>query len=513
MRVSSLGNETEGGTVTKTIVVVMMENRSFDHLLGWMSLPPYGNSTSIDGLHGSVDGPAKAITNARYTNEARDQEWQPFMLDNDVRCTVDLPHSRDGIQTQLNPNANGFGMDGFAADYFHENGTKPAGTVPENLAMYPPNLIPATSFLARAFMVCDRWFCAIPTDTHPNRIMSLAGYTKIDHTHSKPVNHEHILLDWCDARNIGWRVYSDGFSFINALRPGGLFTNNHRFRNTADLATDVQTERDETFPQLIIVEPEYADDPLCTHPSDNHPPSPMGPGERFLADTYRSVTSNPERWKDTIMIVVYDEHGGYFDHVPPFKVTTKPPPDNQWLDKTPFTTSGPRVPAIIVSPLVKPGTSTNKRFDHTAILQLMADAFDDGRPYSAEVAARHAEGQIERIWDVLAPAPVQAKAPTMPNIEVYNAVTYSAAREPTTDGMRLFASARQMAMASDPASLAAHNPASFRHVRVPANKVPAFQALAAPIKPPSAVKKSGMRSTTKLTAKKAAKPATRPRTR
>jgi len=498
--------------VTKTIVLVMMENRSFDHLLGWMSLPPYGNSSAIDGLSGTVDGPAKAITNARYTNGARGQQWQPFMLDEDVRCSVDLPHTRAGIQTQLNRGANGFGMDGFAQAYFDENGGKPAGTVPETLAMYPPNLIPATSFLARAFMVCDRWFSAIPTDTHPNRIMSLAGYTKIDHTHSLPVNHENMLLDWCDARNLRWRVYSDGFSFINALRPGGLFVNNHRFRNTGDLGVDFQTEGDETFPQLIIVEPEYADDPLCSQPCDNHPPNPMGPGERFLADTYRAVTINPERWKDTIMIVVYDEHGGYFDHVPPFAVTTRPPPDNQWADPTPFTTSGPRVPAIIVSPLVRAGSSTNRRFDHTAILQLMADAFDGGRPYSDEVAARHAEGQIERIWDVLAPAAVQGKAPAMPNIVVTNAVTYSAAREATTDGMRLFANARQMILEKDPAALAAHHPESLLHLTVPADKVPSFQALAAPIKPPAAkaAKKNGSRGAAKLKAKK---PAGRPRAR
>lgn len=471
--------------MTKTIVLVMMENRSFDHLLGWMSLPPYGDSKDIEGLSGTVDGPAKAITNPRYTNEARGQKWQPYMLDTDVRCSVDLPHARAGIQTQLHPNAGGFGMDGFAQDYFNENSGKPAGTAPENLAMYPPNLIPATSFLARGFMVCDRWFAAIPTDTHPNRIMSLAGYTKIDHTSGKPVNHDNILPDWCDAHNVRWRVYSDGFSFLNALRPGGMFVDNHRFRSTDDLAVDFQTERDETFPQLIIVEPEYSDDPFASSPCDNHPPNPMGPGERFLADTYRAVTSNLERWKDTIMIVVYDEHGGYFDHVPPFAVTTNPPPGNEWQDKTPFTTSGPRVPAIIVSPWVKPGTSTNRRFDHTAILQLMADAFDGGKPYSAEVAARHAEGKIERIWDALQPAPVDTKPPMMPNIEVHNAVTYSAAREPTTDGMRLFANTRQMMLANDPAGLAAQHPASLLHVTVPADKMPPFQALMTPIKPPA----------------------------
>src|SRR5207245_11532931 len=98
-----------------------------------------------------------------------------------------------------------------------------------------------------------------------------------------------------------------------------------------------------SFPHFVIVEPSYADDHyFAWKATDNHPPNPMGPGEGFLADVYRAVTSNPERWKRTVMIVVYDEHGGFFDHVPPFRVTTsrQGSEDDAWTDTAELLPSG-----------------------------------------------------------------------------------------------------------------------------------------------------------------------------
>jgi phospholipase C len=451
----------------KTIVLVMMENRSFDHLLGWMSLPPYGNRTDIDGLVGGIDPATNELTNPPYVNHARNQAWRPFIATQDFILANDLPHGRDLVRVQMHPDEDAkFLMDGFADAYIQQCGLA-NGTRPEAMMMYPPNLVPATSFLARAFMVCNNWFSPIPTDTHPNRIMSLAGFTKIDHTQGRPPNHD-IVLDWCDNHDphIRWRVYSDGFSFITALRPLNYLTSNKQFKNCDELAADFQTEPDDTFPQLIIVEPEYSDDPTVSNPNDNHPPNPIGPGEAFLADTYRAVTSNPERWANTVMIVVYDEHGGYFDHVPPIRVTTPPPADHEWADPTPFTTSGPRVPAIIVSPLVKRASFSSLRFDHTSILQFVADVFDNGNAYSDLVTARHKEGQIASVSAVIADSIQQGLPPAMPPMGPFNAVAYSANRTPTTPGMEAFANARAAIVAKDPAALANLHPASLLHTPV-----------------------------------------------
>jgi len=460
-----------GGAVD-TIVLVMMENRSFDHLLGWMSLPPYGNRTDIEGLSGLIDSITRELKNPAYRNRARNQVWRPWMAEKDVFLKSDLPHGRNGVRKQMNYvlpgyladagtgekyDKEGFAMDGFADILFEEHQDLAWGARPESLIMMPPELIPATAFLAREFMVCDHWFSPIPTDTHPNRLMSLCGYSKIDETDGEPLplpDHESVL-DWCDGQNLRWRVYSESLSFITlftAFRPHGLEADPAHFRNLSELTHDFKRESAATFPQLVIVEPAYSDDPLVSKlhrhvADDNHPPNPMGPGEAFLADVYRAVTSNPERWKRTVMIVVYDEHGGFFDHVPPFKVTTPSPgySDDAWKDKADFLTSGPRVPAIIVSPLVGRGTSSNRRFDHTSVLQFLADVATPGSAYSKVVNDRHREGGIASLSLALSSEPLIEKAPIMPPVKLPKAANPlpAASTQAMTAGMKAFDHVRQ----------------------------------------------------------------------
>jgi len=449
------------GALIDTIVLVMMENRSFDHLLGWMSLPPYGNRKDVEGLRGPIDPATGELTDLAYRNRARNRTWRPYIADRDVPLRTDLPHGRAGTRVQMHyvlPGyladpmtgekyaRQGFAMDGFAEAYFEENPSVP-WDLPrcDPMMMMPPSLVPATAFLARSFMVCDHWFSPIPTDTHPNRLMSLCGFTKIDQTSGEPLplpDHR-TLLDWCDDQKLRWRVYRQAHSFLTLFtmrRPLGLERDRSRWRNTSQLADDFRSESSATFPHLVIVEPSYSDDPTVKKPNDNHPPNPMAPGEAFLADVYRAITSNPGRWQRTLMIVVYDEHGGFFDHVPPFAVTTPSPgfEDDAWKDRSPFTTSGPRVPAIVVSPLVAPASCSSLRFDHTSVLQLLADWATPGYGYSEIVAARHAEGRIDRLAAAILDAPLQGRAPAMPAVPPATSFATPAQRA-TTAGTVAFA--------------------------------------------------------------------------
>jgi phospholipase C len=444
----------------ETIVLVMMENRSFDHLLGWMSLPPYGNRKEIEGLKGGIDSTSGELTEPAYQNRGRNKVWRPYMAKKDDWLVSDLPHGRSLVHIQMQ------NMRGFAEAQFQDNPKYPATGRPDSLMMMTPDLIPATSFLAREFMVCDHWFSPIPTDTHPNRLMSLCGYTKIDQTSGQrpPLPDHDSVLDWCDDRNIRWRVYRESLSFITiftALRPHGLEADRVHFRGVSDLAHDFQKESAATFPQLVIVEPAYSDDPLVMNrsdfaaparterstiePTDNHPPNPMGYGERFLADVYRAVTTNRRRWEGTVMIVVYDEHGGFFDHVPPFKVTTRPPgfEDDHWVDKSPFLTSGPRVPAIIVSPLVPRASHSNVRLDHTSILQFLADVAEAGA-YSKTVADRHDEGKIFSLSEVIEESPWQDKPPDMKTVRLSHSRPGASAAQAMTPSMQTFDNARKV---------------------------------------------------------------------
>src|SRR5262249_19702558 len=211
----------------------------------------------------------------------------------------------------------------------------------------------------RNFAICDRWFAPLPCDTQPNRFMSLAGFTKLDVSSSHPPDHR-TFLEWCDDHRVRWRVYHDGFSFMTVFRRSVLVSPGFRWFD--GMARDVQHGEAASFPQVVVVEPEYDDDPFAVHPNDNHPPSPMAPGEAFLARVFRAVTVNPARWASTMMIVVHDEHGGFFDHVPPLPIVTRPPAGSRWQ---PFTSTGPRVPALGVSPLVEAGPLVHPHPHHT----------------------------------------------------------------------------------------------------------------------------------------------------
>lgn len=134
------------------------------------------------------------------------------------------------------------------------------------------------------------------------------------------------------------------------------------------------------MPSVIFIEPEYADAPM-SDPNDDHPPAPVSKGQDFVREIYEIVSSNEARWRKTMMIVTYDEHGGFFDHVPPPEIAST-------AGGVAFETLGPRVPALLVSPHVGAGVVFSERLDHTSVLQLIAERFGDGKGYSDAVDAR-----------------------------------------------------------------------------------------------------------------------------
>jgi phospholipase C len=122
-------------------------------------------------------------------------------------------------------------------------------------------------------------------------------------------------------------------------------------------------------------------------PCDNHPPLAMAPGEAFLGRVYRALASNPATWARTLFISTYDEHGGFFDHVPPLRVGYRGPAG------VAFDTTGPRIPAILAGPCAPRRGVCKLPLDNTSILQLLAERFGHrGEGYSAEVTARAQQG-------------------------------------------------------------------------------------------------------------------------
>lgn len=370
-----------------TVVIVLMENRSFDHMLGYLGLPPY--SGNIEGLQIKDD--------PRFANPYNGQSYLPY---HSVRLDMphDPPHERLWIKEQIgSPIGGSRSMNGFVQSYYMDGklaGPEP-GITPEVMGYFTPAELPVTDFFAQKFTVCDHWFSSIPASTQPNRLMAMAGYTLID-GNANVLKDQYLVYDWLNDHRVNWRVYHEGIPFF-ALMPRVVpqLLGPH-FRGLDQLANDFREESDATFPDVIFVEPTYTNAPHMTVPTDDHAPSSVAGGQDFLRSLYLSLVGNPERWARTIMTLTYDEHGGFFDHVSPMSISSEAP---RGATYPAFDCSGVRVPGLVISPLAKEGAIYSKPLDHTSILSFLARKFGRGEDYSEEVAARERvfTGRIEEM--------------------------------------------------------------------------------------------------------------------
>ncbi|HVA77445.1 MAG TPA: alkaline phosphatase family protein [Candidatus Binataceae bacterium] len=353
-----------------TIVVLMMENRSFDHMLGYLSLAQYGGRADVNGLR---DDPAWLD---KVANNWQRQKYWPMPL-REPRIP-DPPHERADIARQMGArNAQGiFALDGFIA----------SATGDSDVMNYQtPDQVPMLDFFAKNFRTCDRWFSCLPASTQPNRLMAMSGYSLID-GNKTVLPDQTLAYDWLDNHDVRWRVYHQGvFPFYAMMPSWAPYTFGSNFKSFEHFAIDFQLEPESTFPQVIFIEPVYTDAPHeGAEGTDDHSPSSVYGGQELMRQVYMAMAPTP-RWKRSALIVTYDEHGGFFDHAQPLAIETTAPGDRYPV----FETSGLRVPGIIVSPLVTAGTCCHSNFDHTSILKLLGEKFGRGSGYSPEVDRRN----------------------------------------------------------------------------------------------------------------------------
>jgi phospholipase C len=408
-----------------TVMILIMENRSFDHMLGHFRFT--GARTDIDGLI-----PAD-LSAGKYRNPANGQGYNPFLIPQDGRLPSDLPHDLQSVATQLGwmPVSQIYAMNGFAQAYLDQGGAIAADLPP--LGFNAESCVPMTTWLANNFTVCNRWFSSLPTSTHPNKLMAYAGKSVVDDT-ATLIPDQDTLLDWLTARGINWRVYHDGaFSFFALMPRYWSEIAGDRFRRFSQLQGDLRGAAAST-PQVIILEPAFADAPFEQHPNDDHPPLPVAFGENFLLRVYQALASAPTSISSrTLLIVIFDEHGGFWDHVPPH-----PTPGYVSVTGTSFATTGPRVPAFVISPLVSAKRAiSDLTFDHTSILQLIAERFaPGGGTYSHEVDARSQWfSSLSKALDLRTPR----LFPPAPDITVTAPITLEPVRAAMTADERAFA--------------------------------------------------------------------------
>ena len=404
-----------------TIFVTMMENRSFDHLLGYLALEGHG----VDGIRSDPAWESKVANVYKKL-----KPFPPFELTDPYhKLEADPPHSRDDIRTQLGPETAGVhAMNGFVTSYANAKDAKPivAASKPPVMGWFRGANAPVTDFLARNFAICDRWHAALPAGTQPNRLMAMSGTTRID-TNKVPLPSQPLVYDWLTRRGVRWRVYHAGIPFFALMLDRIDDILSGRFRPFSHFEADVMREPPDVFPQVVFIEPVYSDAPHLGPACDDHAPAGIKAGQGFLLQTYRALTRSPTLWNQSVMVVTYDEHGGFFDHLSPPAVRTAPPGDAFW--NTPFETLGVRVPAFVVSPFVKPGSVHHGLMDHTSILKFIGERFGNGRGYSAEVDAR----PVGSVGDLLIDPGATRKAPVIPSLKPYlDAQADDAGRRPGT---------------------------------------------------------------------------------
>lgn len=337
------------------VVVMMFENRSFDHMLG-----------CCQKVHSGLDGIPEG------TPRTNSDAAMPYpQVPGAARTLVNDPkHELENVLAQLADHNSGFVL-----DYAHEYPSSPPAERAEVMKYHDLDTLPALHKLARYFLVCDQWFASVPGPTWPNRLFAMSG-TSAGRV-KMPSGIMNLDLHWYDQatvfdrlneRNQPWKVYFGdvplSLLLVHQWQPQNAARHFPMTTFFADAAGPP-----EQFPAFAWIEPSYLD----PHASDDHPPHDVFEGEALLAAVYNALRANEALWQTTLLIVLYDEHGGFYDHVePPVAIA----PDYHQEEFT-FDRLGVRVPVVLISPWVGSGVCSTS-FDHTSLLRFLQDKWNLG---------------------------------------------------------------------------------------------------------------------------------------
>jgi len=358
----------------KHIVQLMLENRSFDQMLGFL----YAST----GNKSAANQPFEGLTGNETNPDDAGREVKIYKIDHTAKHVYLMPGADPG-EGFYNTNYQLFSTDdplpgaiptnkGFVINFKaaiasdqakHYKDTLPGTDPSEIMGMYTPEVLPIMSGLAAGFAVCDQWFASAPTQTIPNRAFAGAA-TSQGHLDNK------IKIFTCPSifgrlsqKNLDWAIY--GYNQSPLTRHDFTDTQNadaSHFGHFRDFQTRAAAG---TMPSYSFLEPSWG-----AIGNSQHPNYDVALGEQLIHDVYYAVRNGPG-WNDTLLIITYDEHGGNYDHVaPPWGAVA---PDNSIGEfGFDFTRFGVRIPAVLVSPRIVAGTVFRAKrgtIDHTSVLK------------------------------------------------------------------------------------------------------------------------------------------------
>ncbi len=332
----------------------MLENRSFDHMLGYSEIP------GVDGVWDKkCSNPDKNGKQWPTTGDAEPAGELPDPGHDyaDVVTQLYYPHDQGDVSA-LDPS-----MQGFVASYDLYNKPKPQNV----MNCFRPQSLPVLNALAKEFAVCNRWFSSIPGPTLPNRLFAHAGTSKgrLDLS-AEEFNISPTIYEALDCANVSSTIYADGWTAAATF--WNLMEYQDEYFGTLD--DFYQDCYDNNLPGYCFLEPRYSSgivDGTYRPQDDQHPDSDVTEGEQLIYSIYKAIRSNRKVWESSMFVIVYDEHGGLYDHVAPPKAIPPRPQDVSTDPKFGFDRYGVRVPAVIVSAYTRK-VVCNDLLDHTSLI-------------------------------------------------------------------------------------------------------------------------------------------------
>jgi phospholipase C len=412
------------------VVVLMLENRSFDHMLGFLDHPdPTYQGLTRGGPYANPGWDGGTVVGATPVAKAA----LPFGPD----------HAHDAVMEQLALRGRGARREatnqGFVSSYERKSRGlsqpvfggvfgqvanwvrrlwPPAAATAEGrgpLAMLcqPPEHVPVLSRLALEFAICDRWFCSVPGETWPNRNF-LHAATSDGETQIEPRFYDDpTIFELLEEHGRSWHIYHDDTPQVWAFP--SLWDTPERHANWYRFVAFARHVAEGRLPAYSFIEPnhrpplhmvddvpaasnsQHPENNLCTDADYDGLPdggdSDFARAEALIATVYEALRANPEVFERTVLLVTYDEHGGFYDHVPPPTDAAAPADRPGWVTRLEralwhrntsafdFTVLGPRVPAVLVSPFIRRGTVDHRTHDHACVPATLRELFaPDARP-------------------------------------------------------------------------------------------------------------------------------------
>ena len=377
-------------TDIKHVVIIIQENRSFDHYFG-----------SYRGVRGFSDQSlAFQQPDPANTVDSPVGKLLPFHLDTsttNAACTHDIAHDWVPQHQSWDNGA----MDGFVSSHLPINSNDAVLT----MGYYTRADLPYYYAVADAFTICDNYFCSVIGPTDPNRLYTMAASIDPDGKNGGPLLQSLVINrasfygrltyttmpEQLQARGISWKVYSSpDANILNGILSDNVLS---YFKNYQDPASVLhQNAFGPQFPTDFLADALSGNLPqvswlIAPVVVSDHPPSPSLFGENVLSTIVTALTANPAQWAKTVLFATYDENGGFFDHVPPVTappgtpgeyITAPAVPDPTVVGNPPIL--GPiglgfRVPMLIVSPFSRGGFVSSDLFDHTSVLRFIETLF------------------------------------------------------------------------------------------------------------------------------------------